>query len=106
MQLRSLLPLSLALTLGGCNGTVSSTDAESTAELKKVPSGGNFTPFETLQVRPFALSPSGKHLSAANPPHNRLEIFRVKGNQLTQAGSVSVGLEPIAVAARNENEVW
>ncbi|HXU74187.1 MAG TPA: hypothetical protein VN947_33055 [Polyangia bacterium] len=106
MLLRRLLPLSLMLAVGGCSGTVGTVDSESTAELRKVPAGGNFTEFETLQVRPLALSPSGKLLFACNTPDNRLEIYRVSGKSLSKIGSVVVGLEPLAVAARNENEVW
>ncbi|HEY2746543.1 MAG TPA: hypothetical protein VGL86_18050, partial [Polyangia bacterium] len=107
MQLRKLLPLSLMVAVGGCNGgTVDSTGGETTAELRKVPSGGSYTLFESLQVRPLALSPSGKLLFACNTPDNRLEILRVDGKKLTPVGSIVVGLEPVAVAARNENEVW
>ncbi|HEX6834940.1 MAG TPA: hypothetical protein VF334_00130 [Polyangia bacterium] len=107
MLLRKLLPLSLMVAVGGCSGQVGTGGGESTAGLKKVPgSGGSFTTFETLQVRPLALSPSGKMLFAANTPDNRLEMFRVNGNKLVPAGSVVVGLEPIAVAARTEGEVW
>ncbi len=38
---------------------------------------GRFTLFESGQVRPLALSPSGKHLFAVNTPDNRLEVFRI-----------------------------
>jgi YVTN family beta-propeller protein len=65
-----------------------------------------YTLFETLQVRPLALSPSGKLLFAVNTPDNRLEVFRTTGNKLKPVGSVPVGMEPVAVAARSENEVW
>src|SRR6185369_10688322 len=65
-----------------------------------------FTLFESGQVRPLALSPDGKHLFAVNTPDNRLEIFRVKQGSLTLVGSVAVGLEPVAVAARSDDEVW
>ncbi len=106
MLVRRLLPLTLVLAAGACSGTVGTSGGESTAELKKVPAGGAFTTFETLQVRPLALSPSGKMLFAANTPDNRLEMFRVSGSSLKPAGSVVVGLEPIAVAARSDNEVW
>jgi DNA-binding beta-propeller fold protein YncE len=72
-----------------------------------VPSGGTFTAFETLQVRPLALSPGGDVLFACNTPDNRLEMFRVLGNgTLKPIGSIVVGLEPVAVAARSEHEVW
>jgi DNA-binding beta-propeller fold protein YncE len=66
----------------------------------------SFTLFESGQVRPLALSLDGKHLYATNTPDNRLEIFQISGSGLTKVGSVSVGLEPIAVAARNDSEVW
>jgi DNA-binding beta-propeller fold protein YncE len=52
------------------------------------------------------LSPDGKLLFAVNTPDNRLEIFKVTGGGLTHRGSVPVGLEPVAVAARSNTEVW
>ncbi|MEW6268693.1 MAG: hypothetical protein AB1689_05275 [Thermodesulfobacteriota bacterium] len=66
----------------------------------------SFVNFETGQVRPLALSPDGTRLFALNTPDNRLEIFTVTGGSLTHTGSVQVGLEPIAVAARSASEVW
>jgi sugar lactone lactonase YvrE len=66
----------------------------------------SFTTFETGQVRPLAMSPDGTRLFAANTPDNRLEIFAVSTGGLTHLGSVPVGLEPLAVAARNDTEVW
>lgn len=69
-------------------------------------SGSSFTLFESGQVRPLALSPDAKHLFAVNTPDNRLEIFRVRKHGLRHLGSVPVGLEPVAVAARSNTEVW
>src|SRR5215510_6812048 len=69
-------------------------------------SAASFVTFETGQVRPLALSPDGSRLFAINTPDNRLEIFAVSGAGLTHTGSVPVGLEPIAVAARSNTEVW
>jgi DNA-binding beta-propeller fold protein YncE len=66
----------------------------------------SFVNFESGQTRPLALSPDGTRLFAANTPDNRLEIFDIDVNGLSPAGSVPVGLEPIAVAARNDGEVW
>src|SRR6187402_3076250 len=60
----------------------------------------SFTLFESGQVRPLALSPSGKLLFAVNTPDNRLEVFKVRPGGLVHHGSVPVGLEPVAVAAR------
>jgi DNA-binding beta-propeller fold protein YncE len=66
----------------------------------------SFTTFESGQVRPLALSPSGKLLFAVNTPDNRLEIFRVQSGGIVHQASIPVGLEPVAVAARSEGEVW
>ncbi|HWU87250.1 MAG TPA: beta-propeller fold lactonase family protein [Kofleriaceae bacterium] len=65
-----------------------------------------YTLFESGQVRPLALSPSGKLLFAVNTPDNRLEVFAVGAGGLVHRGSVPVGLEPVAVAARSDDEVW
>lgn len=65
-----------------------------------------YTLFESGQVRPLALSANGKHLYAVNTPDARLEIFRVTPNGLKRIGSVTVGLEPVAVSVRGDHEVW
>ncbi len=65
-----------------------------------------FTAFESGQVRPLAISPNGQLLFAVNTPDNRLEIFKIKHHGLVHEASVPVGLEPVAVAARNNQEVW
>ncbi|RYZ39298.1 MAG: hypothetical protein EOO71_20650 [Myxococcaceae bacterium] len=69
-------------------------------------SAQHFTVFESGQVRPLSLSPNGQWLFAVNTPDNRLEIFQVGTSGLTHTGSVPVGLEPVAVAARTNDEVW
>ena len=66
----------------------------------------SFVEFESGHVRPIALSPDGSQVFAVNTPDNTLEIFDVGAGGLTFAASVSVGMEPVAVAARNNNEVW
>ena len=74
----------------------------------------SFVEFEGGQVRPLALSPDGTHLFAVNTPDNRLEIFDVAtdGSLLARTAAtyathtVPVGLEPVAVAARTNTEVW
>src|SRR3954468_17049483 len=65
-----------------------------------------FTLFESGQVRPLALSPSGKLLLAVNTPDNRLEVFHVGPSGLSHRASVPVGLEPVAVAALSDDEAW
>src|SRR6266404_2889688 len=76
------------------------------------PAGASFVTFESGQVRPLALSPDGMHLYAVNTPDGRLETFDVVAidmghpGGLAHTGSVPVGLEPVAVAARTAGEVW
>ena len=41
-----------------------------------------------------------------NTPDGRLEIFDVGAGGIAKAGSVPVGLEPVAVAAASNAEVW
>ena len=63
--------------------------------------------FESDQVRPLALSSDGKRLYAVNTPDGVLEIFVItSGGLLLNAASVPVGLEPVAVALRNDDEAW
>src|SRR5262245_50515218 len=66
----------------------------------------SFLEFESGPVRPLALTPDGTRLLACTIPDNRLEIFAVSTNGLTHQGSVPVGMEPVAVAARTNTEAW
>lgn len=66
----------------------------------------SYTLFESGQVRPLALSPNGKTLFAVNTPDNRVEIYDVKHSGLVHRDSVPVGMEPVALAARSDDELW
>jgi len=68
--------------------------------------GPSFIEFESGPVRPLALSPDGNTLFAANTPNGTLDIFDLSSGVPNFTASVSVGLEPVAVAARNNSEVW
>src|SRR5258708_34184287 len=52
------------------------------------------------------MAPSGTLLYAVNTPNDTLEIFNVTAQGLVFQARVPVGLEPVAVAARNNGEVW
>src|SRR4051812_23476210 len=105
---RSVLSLVIPLSLLACAVTTLPAGAAAhLAALKPAKAQtGRFTVFESGQVRPLALSPTGKFLFAANTPDNRLEVFRIENTGLQHRASIPVGLEPVAVAARNDNEVW
>ena len=66
----------------------------------------SFMAFESGQVRPLAQSADGTKLFAVNTPNNTLEVFNITGSGLQLIARVPVGLEPVAVAVRNDNEVW
>ena len=52
------------------------------------------------------MSPDRTRLFAANTPDNTLEIFDITLSGLALRARVPVGLEPVAVAVRNDTEVW
>ena len=62
--------------------------------------------FESGHVRPLAKSADGTKLFAVNTPNNTLDVFNINGSQLTLVARVPVGMEPVAVAVRSNNEVW
>ncbi|MFL6234116.1 MAG: beta-propeller fold lactonase family protein [Thermoanaerobaculia bacterium] len=66
----------------------------------------SYTLFESGQVRPLAMSPDRQHLFAVNTPDGRLEVFSIRQSGLVHTASIPVGLEPVAVAARTDHEVW
>ena len=59
------------------------------------------------QLPAVALSPDENQLFVVNTPDNTLEIFDIDlFGGLAYAGEVQVGMEPVAVAARSNTEVW
>jgi len=65
-----------------------------------------FTAFESGQVRPIAQSLDGNKLFVVNTPDNQLEIFDVNNGSPVYVESVTVGLEPVSVAAYSNNQIW
>lgn len=66
----------------------------------------DFIAFDSGPVRPLALSPNGQRLYAVDTPDNTLEVFAVGAGGIARVSSVTVGLEPVAVAALSDSEVW
>ena len=52
------------------------------------------------------MSSSGDRLYVVNTPDNQLEIYSVTSFGLTHEASVPTGMEPVAVALRNDTEAW
>jgi DNA-binding beta-propeller fold protein YncE len=96
----------LSFTPGTSRPAEASADTEVGLLRSSAAASSPYTLFESGQVRPLAMSPDRRYLFAVNTPDNRLEIFRIRGNGLIHSASIPVGLEPVAVAARTNREVW
>jgi YVTN family beta-propeller protein len=110
IALPSIAPIVALSCTSSSENVESHATSDAAAALQSAPSlpavAPSFTEFESGQVRPLAMSPDKKYLFAVNTPDNRLEIFRIGDTRLIRAGSVPVGLEPVAVAARSNRELW
>lgn len=62
--------------------------------------------FESPQIHPLTITPDGTRLLAVNSPDHRLSVFDITGNSPKLISEIPVGLEPVSVAARNNNEAW
>lgn len=91
----------LALMVGSITGVLTSHKSVAAAS-----TGPSFVEFESGQVRPIVLSPNGQNLFAANTPNGTLEVFGLSSGMPLFQYRVAVGLEPVALAARNDTEVW
>jgi len=86
------------LSVGPCQA-----EADTATSSTSAPS---FIEFETGLVRPLAISPDHTKLFATNTPNGTLEIFNITATGLTPFARVPVGMEPVAVAAVSDTEVW
>ena len=62
--------------------------------------------FETPHVHPIDLTPDRTRVLAVNTAAHRLEVFQISGNDLNLISSIPVGIDPVSVRARNNNEAW
>lgn len=94
--MRSRVPFALGLVAAGLVVALpSSLDAQP-----------SYTLFESVATRPLALSSDGATLYAVNTPDARLEVYDVRGPVPVSIASIPVGLEPVAVALRDDTEAW
>ncbi len=66
----------------------------------------DFQNFESPQVHPMDLAPDTRQLLVVNTADNRLEVFLATAEGLFRKTSVSVGLDPVTVRARSNQEAW
>jgi YVTN family beta-propeller protein len=68
---------------------------------------GSYVNFEAKQTSPLRLSPDGTRLFAVNTPDARLSVFDVsQPSNPRLIAEIPVGLEPVSVAPRNNDEAW
>jgi YVTN family beta-propeller protein len=67
----------------------------------------SYVNFEGKQTRPVCLSPDGTKLFAVNTPDARLSVFDVTHPlHPVLVAEIPVGIEPVSVNARTDDEVW
>lgn len=66
----------------------------------------DFTNYESGHVHPLDMTPDGTKLLAVNTGNNSLEVYTVQPGGLLHSATIPVGLDPVSVRARNNNEVW
>jgi YVTN family beta-propeller protein len=100
--LRRTLALSLAaLTLALAVAAILPRPATT-----RVQSSHDFVHFESGHVRPLAMTPDGTRLLAVNTADARLSVFDLTGAAPARVAEIPVGLEPVSVAVRNDQEAW
>lgn len=65
-----------------------------------------FVQWESPHVHPLDATPDGARLLAVNTAAATLEVFDLGSGLPMALGSIPVGLDPISVRARSEDEVW
>jgi len=65
-----------------------------------------FVNFEARQTRPICLSPDSKLLLAVNSADARLSVFNLSQTQPLLSKEIPVGIEPVSVSPRTNDEVW
>jgi DNA-binding beta-propeller fold protein YncE len=65
-----------------------------------------FVNWETPQVHPIDKTVDGMRLLVTNTADNRLEVFTLAAGMPVALGNVPVGLDPVSVRPRTNDEVW
>jgi YVTN family beta-propeller protein len=66
-----------------------------------------FLNFESPPIHPLRVSPGGSRLFAVNTADNRLVVWSLANPDAPALlKEIPVGLEPVSIAARSEDEVW
>lgn len=85
--------------------TLKRSDNDPTVTKSAVPIS-DFTNFESAHVHPLDMTPDKTKLLAVNTGNNSLEVYSFSPGGLIHIASIPVGLDPVSVRARTNNEVW
>ncbi len=66
----------------------------------------SFTHWETPHVNPLALTSDGTRLLAVNTADDRLLVYDLSGPLPQPIAAIAVGLDPVSVRPRTNQEVW
>lgn len=106
---RYLTVLLIGLVIVACGGGKNTPAIVEPVEppVVTLPPENKYISFESGAVRPVAISPSGNQVFVTNIPNHSLDILTYDAQgKLLLKHSIPVGIEPVAVAVRNEAEVW
>jgi DNA-binding beta-propeller fold protein YncE len=68
--------------------------------------GTKFINYESPHAHPIDLSPSGEILAVVNTPAARVEMFNARTEPLEPIASIPVGIDPVSVRFRSDEEFW
>ena len=74
--------------------------------VSRTQSPNDFVHFESQQLHPAVLTPTGDRLLVVNTPDAHLEVFDVTGPSPVKIATVPVGLEPVSVACLDDTTAW
>ena len=66
----------------------------------------SFVNWESPQTHPVEITPDGTRLLVLSTPQGRLLVYSLFSDPPQLIGSVPVGLEPVSVRARTQDEAW
>lgn len=66
----------------------------------------SFVNWESAHVHPLDITPDGTRLLAVNTADNRLEVYDITIGKPAHLTSIPVGLDPVTVRARTNDEAW
>ena len=74
--------------------------------ISKPSTTGDFVHFESEQIHPAVMTPSGDRLLVVNTPDAHLVAFDLTGGQPAPIADLAVGLEPVSVACPDDSTAW